>query len=174
MNTHSNIFLVGPMGSGKSTIGRILAEILDLKFIDLDCEVEERCGANISWIFDMEGEDGFRKRESRMLAELASGTGMVLATGGGAVIFEKNRNVLKNSGYVVYLSAPVGQLLERTSHDRSRPLLNVSNPREVLKQLVLDRELLYQEIADLVFVTSKRKPWLVANEIANEVRQFLG
>ena len=99
---------------------------------------------------------------------------MVLATGGGAVIFEENRNVLKNSGYVVYLSAPVGQLLERTSHDRSRPLLNVSNPREVLEQLVLDRELLYQEIADLVFVTSKRKPWLVANEIANEVRQFVG
>ena len=75
------------MGSGKSTIGRILAEILDLKFIDLDCEIEERCGANISWIFDMEGEDGFRKRESRMLAEVGSGTGMVLATGGGAVIF---------------------------------------------------------------------------------------
>ncbi len=145
------------MGSGKSTIGRILAEILDLKFIDLDCEIEERCGANISWIFDMEGEDGFRKRESRMLAELASGTGMVLATGGGAVIFEKNRNVLKNSGYVVYLSAPVGQLLECTSHDRSPPLLSVCFPREVLKQLVVDRELLYQEIADVIFGTSKRK-----------------
>ena len=162
------------MGSGKSTIGRILAESLDLKYVDLDYEIEERCGANISWIFDKEGEDGFRKRESRILVELASETGMVLATGGGAVLFEENRNTLKNNGYVVYLRAPVGQLLERTSHDRSRPLLNVGNPREVLEQLVLDRELLYQEIADLVFVTSKRKPWLIANEIANEVRQFVG
>ena len=162
------------MGSGKSTIGRILAEILNLKFVDLDCEIEERCGANIAWIFDMEGEDGFRKRESRVLVELASETGMLIATGGGTILFEENRNALKNNGYVVYLRAPVGQLLERTSHDRSRPLLNVGNPREVLEQLVLDRELLYQEIADLVFVTSKRKPWLIANEIANEVRQFVG
>jgi len=173
MIKNNNIFLIGPMGSGKTTIGRMLAEVLSLKFVDLDLEIEKKCGANIPWIFDMEGEEGFRKRESRMLLELASKAGVVLATGGGAIISETNRNTLKNNGFVVYLDAPVGRLLERTSHDRSRPLLQVGNPREVLEKLALNRDRLYQEVADLVLITDKRKPQLVADEIANEVRHLI-
>jgi shikimate kinase len=173
MIKNNNIFLIGPMGSGKTTIGRMLAEVLSLKFVDLDLEIEKKCGANIPWIFDMEGEEGFRKRESRMLLELASKSGVVLATGGGAIISETNRNTLKNNGFVVYLDAPVGRLLERTSHDRSRPLLQVGNPREVLEKLALNRDPLYQEVADLVLITDKRKPQLVADEIANKVRHLI-
>ena len=173
MIKNNNIFLIGPMGSGKTTIARMLAEVLSLKFVDLDLEIEKKCGANIPWIFDMEGEEGFRKRESRMLLELASKAGVVLATGGGAIISETNRNTLKNNGFVVYLDAPVGRLLERTSHDRSRPLLQVGNPREVLEKLALNRDPLYQEVADLVLITDKRKPQLVADEIANEVRHLI-
>jgi len=161
------------MGSGKTTIGRILAEIIGCKFFDLDYEVEKKCGANIAWIFDVEGEAGFRKRESRILQEIASGTGIVLATGGGAILAKKNREILKKSGYIVYLNAPIGRLLERTSNDHNRPLLCVENPREAIEKLVSDREPLYQDVANLVVTTEKKKPRLVADEIANEVRNIV-
>ena len=171
MLKHNNLFLVGPMGAGKTTIGRFLAENLNLEFFDLDAEIEDRCGANIPWIFDVEGEEGFRKRESKMLDEVTSRNGVLLATGGGAVLSERNRQILKQRGYVVYLSASVGQLLERTAHDRNRPLLQVDNPREVIEKLIADRDPLYKEVADLVVVTEKRKPQLVAEDIVAAVSQ---
>jgi len=173
MLKHNNLFLVGPMGAGKTTIGRFLAENLNLEFVDLDAEIEDRCGANIPWIFDVEGEDGFRKRESKMLGEVASRNGVLLATGGGAVLSENNRKILKQRGYVVYLSASVGQLLERTAHDRNRPLLQVDNPREIIEKLISDRDPLYKEVADLVVVTEKRKPQLVAEDIVAAVGQSI-
>ena len=173
MLKHNNLFLVGPMGAGKTTIGRFLAENLNLEFVDLDAEIEDRCGANIPWIFDVEGEDGFRKRESKMLDEVASRNGVLLATGGGAVLSENNRKILKQRGYVVYLSASVGQLLERTAHDRNRPLLQVDNPREIIEKLISDRDPLYKEVADLVVVTEKRKPQLVAEDIVAAVGQSI-
>jgi shikimate kinase len=171
--TAENIFLVGPMGSGKTTIGRTLAGILNFKFFDLDSEIEKRCGANIPWIFDVEGENGFRERESRILEELSSSTGMVLATGGGAVIRKKNREILKKNGYVVYLNAPIERLVERTSHDHNRPLLQVENPREAIEKMILERESFYQDVANFVLITDKKRPRLVANEIACEVRKFI-
>jgi shikimate kinase len=173
MLKHNNLFLVGPMGAGKTTIGRFLAENLNLEFVDLDAEIEDRCGANIPWIFDVEGEEGFRKRESRMLDEVTSRRGVLLATGGGAVLAESNRETLKQRGYVVYLSASVGQLLERTAHDRNRPLLQVDNPRQVIEKLISDRDPLYREVADLIVVTEKRKPQLVADDIVTAVRQLM-
>jgi shikimate kinase len=174
MLKNNNLFLVGPMGAGKTTIGRFLADSLQLEFVDLDAVIEDRCGANIPWIFDVEGEAGFRKRESRVLEEIASQQGILLATGGGAVLAEGNRHILKQQGYVVYLSASVGQLLERTAHDRNRPLLQVDNPREVIEKLIEERDPLYREVADLVVVTEKRKPQLVAEDIVHEVRHLMG
>lgn len=174
MSKNNNLFLVGPMGAGKTTIGRFLAEDLNLEFVDLDAAIEDRCGANIPWIFDVEGEAGFRKRESRMLEELTSQNGILLATGGGAVLSEYNRTLLKQRGYVVYLNASVSQLLERTAHDRNRPLLQVDNPQEVIETLLEARDPLYRDVADLVVVTEKRKPQLVAEDIVNEVRQLMG
>ena len=167
----NNVFLVGPMGAGKTTIGRILAKNLSLKFVDLDAEIEKRCGADIPWIFDVEGEAGFRKRESLLLAELAGDEGILLATGGGAVINPRNREVLKARGYVVYLSASAKQLLERTAHDRSRPLLQVDDPLAVLTQLIGERDPLYREVADLIVETERKRPQLVAEWVAREVRQ---
>jgi shikimate kinase len=173
MLKNNNLFLVGPMGAGKTTIGRFLAENLNLEFVDLDAEIEDRCGANIPWIFDVEGENGFRKRESKMLDEVTSRNGVLLATGGGAVLSKENREILMKRGYVVYLSASVGQLLERTAHDRNRPLLQVDNPREVIEKLITDRDPLYKEVADLIVVTEKRKPQLVAEDIVAAVGQSI-
>ncbi len=169
MYKNNNIFLVGPMGAGKTTIGRFLANSLDLEFVDLDTEIEQRCGANIPWIFDVEGEEGFRKREAQLLDEVTLKKGILLATGGGAVLAEKNRKILKERGYVVYLSASVDQLLERTAHDKNRPLLQVDNPRAVIESLISDRDPLYRDVSDLVVMTERRRPQLVAEEIVDEV-----
>ena len=173
MSKQNNLFLVGPMGAGKTTIGRFLADNLNLEFIDLDAEIEARCGANIPWIFDVEGEAGFRKRESRLLEEITGRSGILLATGGGAVLDECNRHILKQRGYVAYLSASVEQLLERTANDRNRPLLQVENPRDIIETLISERDPLYREVADLVVVTEKRKPQVVAEDIVAEVRQLM-
>ncbi|MCL4127836.1 UNVERIFIED_CONTAM: hypothetical protein GTU68_009556 [Idotea baltica] len=161
------------MGAGKTTIGRFLADYLNLEFIDLDAEIEARCGANIPWIFDVEGEAGFRKRESQILEEVTTRSGILLATGGGAVLDDSNRDILRQRGCVAYLSASVEQLLERTVSDRSRPLLQVENPREVIEKLIAERDPLYREVADLVVVTEKRKPQVVAEDIVAEVRKLM-
>lgn len=161
----NGLILVGPMGAGKSTIGRLLAKELSLPFKDSDREIELRCGANIPWIFDVEGEAGFREREQATLAELLIDEPAVLATGGGAVMREQNRAILKTGGPVVYLYASVEQQIERTAKDRNRPLLQCDNPAQVLRELMAKRDPLYREIADIIIETDRRPPRLVVQEV---------
>lgn len=153
------------MGAGKSTIGRLLAKELRLPFKDSDKEIEQRTGADIPWIFDVEGEQGFREREQAVIAELCDVNGMVLATGGGAVMRAENRAALKRGGHVVYLHASVDQQVDRTSRDRNRPLLRAADPGKVLADLLAIRDPLYREIADIVVETDERPPRLVVQEI---------
>lgn len=167
--SRSNIFLVGPMGAGKSTIGRLLAAELNLTFRDSDRVIEERTGADIPWIFDMEGEEGFRERETAVLAELATETDVVIATGGGIILREQNRSIMKSSGFVCYLTASIDQLVERTSRDKKRPLLQVENPRQKIIDLLSLRDPLYREAADFIINTDRRSPKAVAQEIASLV-----
>ena len=161
-----NIYLVGPMGAGKSTIGRVLAAELHLGFRDSDKVIEDRTGADIPWIFDMEGEEGFRDRESAVLQELSQSKDLVIATGGGIILRSKNREVMKSSGYVCYLTASIEQLVERTARDKKRPLLQVENPRQKIIDLVSLRAPLYVESADFVINTDRRSPKVVAQEIS--------
>lgn len=153
------------MGAGKSTIGRLLAKELRLPFKDSDKEIEQRTGADIPWIFDVEGEQGFREREQAMIAELCELDGVVIATGGGVVLRPENRQALRNGGRVVYLHASVEQQLERTSRDRNRPLLRNAEPGKVLRNLMEIRDPLYREIADVIIETDERPPRLVVQEI---------
>ena len=164
MNRASRIFLIGPMGAGKSTIGRHLAEALGMAFQDTDSEIEQRTGAHIPLIFEIEGEAGFRRRESAALAELTTSDNLVLATGGGAVLAEQNRAYLRR-GVVVYLQASIDTLLARTQRDRSRPLLAHGDRRAKLEQIVREREALYRTTADIVVNTDQRSPQAVAQEI---------
>ncbi len=164
-----NIYLVGPMGAGKSTIGRVLAAELHLSFRDSDKVIEDRTGADIPWIFDMEGEEGFRDRESAVLDELSKGQDVVIATGGGIILRTQNREMMRSSGYVCYLTASIEQLVERTARDKKRPLLQVENPRQNIIDLVALRDPLYREAADFVINTDRRSPKLVAQEIAGLV-----
>jgi shikimate kinase len=153
------------MGAGKSTIGRLLAKELRLPFKDSDKEIELRTGANIPWIFDKEGEPGFRDREQAVIAELCACDGVVLATGGGAVMRSENRQALHAGGRVVYLHASVEQQVSRTGRDRNRPLLRTGDPAKVLGGLFELRDPLYREIADLVIETDERPPRMVVLEI---------
>ena len=162
----SNIYLVGPMGAGKSTIGRVLAAELHLSFRDSDKVIEDRTGADIPWIFDMEGEEGFRDRESAVLEELSKSHDAVIATGGGIILRPHNREIMRSSGYVCYLTASIEQLVERTARDKKRPLLQVENPRQKIIDLVALRDPLYLESADFVINTDRRSPKLVAQEIS--------
>ncbi|WP_372741852.1 shikimate kinase AroK [Neptunomonas sp.] len=167
-----NIFLIGPMGAGKSTIGRMLSQELSLDFVDVDREIEERAGANIPWIFDVEGEDGFRDREEAVVDELTLKDQQVLATGGGAVLRAANRACLQSRGFVVYLDTSVEQQLERTSKDKNRPLLNSPDPQAVLEKLMLVRDPLYIQTSDLIVKTDRRHPRGVVTEIVKQlVRQ---
>jgi shikimate kinase len=153
------------MGAGKSTIGRLLAKELRLPFKDSDKEIEQRTGADIPWIFDVEGEQGFREREQAMIAELCELDGVVIATGGGVVLRPENRQALRSGGRVIYLHASVEQQLERTSRDRNRPLLRNAEPGKVLRNLMEIRDPLYREIADVIIETDERPPRLVVQEI---------
>ena len=172
MNSVSNLILIGPMGAGKSTIGRLLAKELHLVFKDSDKEIEQRCGANIPWIFDVEGELGFREREQAMIAELCSESGAVIATGGGVVLREANRFALKSGGRVVYLHASVEQQIARTARDKGRPLLQKPNPGQILRDLMEIRDPLYREIADVVVETDERPPRMVVQEILDRLRRL--
>ncbi len=156
MDARANIFLVGPMGAGKTTIGRRLAEALGMDFADSDQEIEARTGATIPWIFDVEGEAGFRKREKAVIDELTRRPNLVLATGGGAVLDPENRRHLQARGTVIYLHASLDELLARTRKDRNRPLLQTADPRARLETLLREREPLYREVADIVFETGQR------------------
>lgn len=164
-----NLFLVGPMGAGKTTVGRILARLLNKQFIDVDSEIERRCGADIPWIFDVEGESGFRDREAAVLAELSDGNNLVLATGGGAVLRPDNRELLKQRGYVIYLAASAQELFQRTRSDTSRPLLQVADRKAAIDRLLKEREQLYREVADLIYTGSHRNPRHAAEEILKQI-----
>ncbi len=167
-----NIFLIGPMGAGKSTIGRQLAQQLSMEFIDSDNEIEQRAGADISWIFDIEGEEGFRKREERIINELTQKQGIVLSTGGGAILSKETRNHLSARGIVIYLQTTVDKQFERTQRDKKRPLLqDVEDPRQVLEELAKFREPLYQEIADFVLPTDDQSAKVMANQIIDLIDQ---
>lgn len=153
------------MGAGKSTIGRLLAKELRLSFKDSDKEIEQRTGADIPWIFDVEGEQGFREREQAVIAELAQQDGLVLATGGGVVMRPENRRALHAGGRVVYLHTSVEQQIDRTARDRNRPLLRTANPAQVLRDLMALRDPLYREVADVIIETDERPPRMVVQEI---------
>lgn len=155
MSKSTRIFLVGPMGTGKTTIGRQLARAMAFQFVDADHELERQTGASISLIFDIEGEAGFRAREQRIIDELTQRDNIVLATGGGAVLAEDNRSNLHERGFVVYLKTPVETLVQRTRLDSSRPLLRTSDPEQAMRDIIVKREPLYAEVADLVVDTAK-------------------
>ena len=148
-----NIILVGPMGAGKTTIGKQLAQQLGREFYDCDRVIEEHTGADIPLIFELEGEQGFRKREKNMLLELTQKEDIVLATGGGAVLDPENRKQLTKSGFVIYLNAPLSQLINRTSKDKNRPLLQTADPRKKLEEIMAVRDPLYREVADAIIET---------------------
>ncbi len=150
-----NIFLIGPMGSGKTTIGRQLARRLNLEFYDSDRVIEERTGVSIPTIFDLEGESGFRQREREVIDQLTQMDHIVLATGGGAVLNEENQRHLRERGTVIYLSASTEELFARTSKDKNRPLLQTENPRARIEQLLTERHPIYQELADYVINTGQ-------------------
>jgi shikimate kinase len=164
-----NIFLIGPMGAGKSAVGRHLARTLHLTFADSDDEVESRTGVDIPFIFEKEGEEGFRKRESAAIDDLTKMDNVVLATGGGAVINADNRSHLGGRGFVVYLYTTVDQQVSRTKKGRDRPLLENGDRRGILEELLLQRDPLYREISDLVVETDGRKVHSVANEIIEAI-----
>lgn len=167
-----SIFLIGPMGSGKTTIGRRLAELLGLEFRDCDKELESATGASVNLIFDIEGEKGFRKRESKMLAELASIPNCVIATGGGSVLCPENRQVMHRSGLVVYLKTSVGQQLERLQHDSSRPLLQAEDRAGRLADLADARNPIYEEMADLVFPSPNRSVAAAAQRLSKVILSY--
>lgn len=169
MKHPKNLFLVGPMGAGKSAVGRQLARMLHLTFMDSDEEVESRTGVDIAFIFDKEGEEGFRKREAKVVDDLSSMDGVVLATGGGAIMDALSRSNLGARGYVVYLKTSIDQQLQRTSRGRERPLLENGDRRDVLLKLTTEREPLYLEIADLTVDTDGRKVNAVASEIIEAI-----
>ncbi|MBY5992095.1 shikimate kinase AroK [Ferrimonas balearica] len=164
-----NIFLIGPMGAGKSTIGRHLAQMLHLDFYDSDQEIEARSGADISWVFDVEGEEGFRVREARVINDLTEKQGIVLATGGGSVQSKEVRNRLSARGIVVYLETTIDKQVARTQRDKRRPLLQVDEPREVLERLAEERNPMYEEVADLVVRTDEQSAKVVANQIIEKL-----
>lgn len=169
MKHPKNVFLIGPMGAGKSAVGRQLARMLHLTFLDSDEEIENRTGVDISFIFEKEGEEGFRKREAKVIEDLSNMDGVVLATGGGAVGDAQNRSNLGARGYVVYLKTSVDQQLQRTVRRKIRPLLENRDRREVLDALMTEREPLYLEIADLTLDTDGRKVNAVASEILDAI-----
>jgi shikimate kinase len=164
------IFLVGPMGAGKTTIGKYLAQHLSLGFADTDTEIESRTGADIPWIFDVEGESGFRDREVQVVEEMTRMDNVVLATGGGVVLRQENRRALGSRGFVVYLHATVDEQVRRTRRDRRRPLLQNGNPEQTLRELMAVRDPLYREIADHVFDTDGCSPRTVAQRLVQALQ----
>ncbi|MBK5931753.1 shikimate kinase AroK [Halochromatium salexigens] len=160
-----NIFLVGPMGAGKSTVGRQLAEALGYEFRDSDQEIQRRTGVDIPTIFEFEGEEGFRKRERGVVEELAQEDGIVLATGGGVVLTPENRQQLAARGFVIYLHCSPEQQFARTARDRGRPLIDTDDPQQRLRDLMAEREPIYRQVADMVVSTERRGTVSVVKEI---------
>ncbi len=157
------------MGAGKSTIGRQLAQELHLDFFDSDAEIERRTGADIAWVFDVEGEAGFRVREEKAIFDLTEKQGIVLATGGGSILSKEVRNRLSARGFVVYLETTIDKQVARTQKDKKRPLLQTDKPREVLEALAEERNPLYEEVADLTVKTDEQSAKIVAKEIIDKL-----
>lgn len=164
-----NIFLIGPMGAGKSTIGRHLADELHLEFFDSDQEIEKRTGADIAWIFDIEGEEGFRAREENVINDLTDKQGIVLATGGGSVVSKAVRNRLSARGIVVYLQTTIDKQVARTQRDKRRPLLQNDDPEAVLRRLAEERNPMYEDAADYIVDTDDQSARAVANQIIEKI-----
>jgi len=169
MKQPKNLFLIGPMGAGKSAVGRQLARLMHLDFVDSDEEIENRTGVDIPFIFEKEGEEGFRKREVKVIDELSQRQGVVLATGGGAVLDPDSRSHLGARGFVIYLFTTVQQQLDRTRRGRHRPLLESGEKEEVLELLMAERDPLYREIADLTIETDGRRVQAVARDIVDAI-----
>ena len=168
----NTLILVGLMGAGKSTVGRQLAQRLGLAFYDSDKVIEERTGASIPTIFSLEGENGFREREEQIIAELCKLENVLIATGGGSVLREANRQQLRKAGYVVYLRANADHLYQRIKHDKSRPLMQTDNPLQTLRDLLRTREPYYLEVADIVVQTGKQKVSVIVREIERKLKQL--
>ena len=165
------LILIGPTGAGKTTVGRVLAAKLNVSFFDLDDEIETRSGANIPWIFDVEGEDGFRDRETRVFADLVSQGDVVVSTGAGVVLREKNREILiRNKPQVIWLQVDLKTQLDRLKNDKNRPLLQVTDPRRKLRTMAAEREPLYQAHASIRVQTSKTNPAIVARQIMERLK----
>ncbi len=167
-----SVFLVGPMGSGKTTIGRLLARQLGRSFVDSDWYIESQTGADIAWIFAKEGEAGFRERETRAIDELTQREQIVLATGGGAVMAASNREFLRERGIVVYLNAPVEVQVARTARDKSRPLLQQPNPRKILQNLYEIRDPLYRQVAHIIMPTGHTYPRHMVTQLLEQLERF--
>ena len=161
----TNIFLIGPMGAGKTTIGRVLAQKLNLSFIDSDHEIELHTGVDIPLIFEKEGEAGFRKRESEIIDELTQRRNIVLATGGGAILAKENRQHLISRGLVIYLRADIKHLIKRTRKDKNRPLLQGPNPEQKLREIMQQREPLYTDAADHIIDTGQYSVQAIVNKV---------
>ena len=168
-----NIFLIGPMGSGKTTIGKHLAKKFGLDFYDCDHELERLTGASVNLIFDLEGEQGFRKREKKLLKSLTARQGVLVATGGGSICDPDNRKLLSSNGFVVYLKTTIDNQLERLSHDKSRPLLQAENREKRLTELAQARNPLYEETADLIFTTRETSVFVTAKFLAKAILKEL-
>ncbi|MCG3808152.1 shikimate kinase AroK [Psychrobacter sp. Ps4] len=167
-----SVFLVGPMGAGKTTIGKLLAKQLGRTFVDSDWHIESQTGADIAWIFAKEGEAGFRERETRAIDELTQKDQIVLATGGGAVMCAENRAFLHQRGIVVYLNAPVDVQMARTAKDKSRPLLQQPNPRKILQDLYSTRDPLYRQVAHIIMPTGHTYPRHMVNQLLQQLESF--
>jgi shikimate kinase len=165
----SNIFLVGMMGAGKTTIGKLLAHSLDKTFFDSDREIQKRTGVSIPVIFEIEGEPGFRKRETEVLSELVKSENIVLSTGGGAILSATNRELLVRHGTVIYLRASIDDLWRRTRQDKNRPLLQTTNPRKRLVELYAQRDPLYRETAHIIVESGKRSARHLAQLLAQQI-----
>jgi 3-dehydroquinate synthase len=169
LTPNSNIFLVGLMGSGKTTIGRALSKRLGLRFVDADHEIEARTGATIPLIFEIEGEASFRQREADVIRDLTAQQGVVLATGGGAVLNEQSRRHLRERGTVIYLRASVGSLVQRTSHDRNRPLLQTADPKAKFEVLARERGPLYEAVAHIIIETGRPNVQAIVQNILSQL-----
>lgn len=167
-----NVILVGMMGSGKTTMGRVLAKQLDKEFVDSDEEIQHRTGVTIPHIFDVEGEQGFRQRESSVIADLLRRENLVLATGGGAVLMDQNRAAMRENGIVIYLKASVHDLWQRTRHDRNRPLLQTDDPHAKLAELFQQRDALYQQVADIVIQSGKLSVYTLMLQVVSDIEEF--
>ena len=172
MINKQNIFLIGPMGAGKTTMGRQIARRLNMDFEDSDHAIEAHTGVDIPLIFEKEGEEGFRKRESAIIDELTQRSQLVLATGGGAILAKENRQNLKNRGLVIYLHSDIKHLLERVGHDKNRPLLQTPDPAATFREIMKIREPLYRETADIIINTGQQSIRAVINVMLDKIKTY--